>query len=149
MARVQTLEGAVVISCVYFTHRRADGAIRNRRLSQAVELLAQFQQPGEVAVIGGDFNMTTSGDYFQNAQFAEGVCLLDWQEIHDEKTAPKHPVPAVAGRVGRRIDFLFGLEQEISPAPKAVAAGCSGAEKDASTGAHPSDHALVWVDLEL
>ena len=131
------------MACVHFAHMRTAGAMRQRQFECVLDVLAQRGHPADRRFIAGDFNMTRESANMAGAQTPAGWV---WRDLHACRPLATHPLPRrLSFPEGRRIDFLLELARKDSPTPPPKAWGIAG---DQPAPVMPSDHALVWADVE-
>lgn len=137
------------VACVHFSHLRREIDIRANQLEYTLKALAS-QRNRFPCILAGDFNCVPNsfegkvsadlaGD-FNNALPSLGVL------------EPTSPLPSKEDRPGRQIDQIWVLQQNRdlrNLKVNTVDGGLCLEEKDTASGLYPSDHAGVWVDLEM
>ncbi len=139
-------ERVVGCVCVHFSHIGGEQAIRQDQIARSLLFMRDTEGfvPG---ILGGDFNCEWSSREADGAiAFAQVDCVsaLPFLSVLD----PTTPVPTVSGQ-GRQIDQIWCVDGKGEARFAPLSAGLCLNGLDPRTGLHPSDHAGVWVELEI
>lgn len=140
---IQGLRTCVV--CSHFSHIRGEVSIRSRQIDLSfAEALGDSKS--DISVLGGDFNCEPNSEEVELAlsnhvPFNNALSFVGCSDA-------TCPLPPSRTRRNRQIDQVW-VSDSGDGRPKIVDAGVAMNQPVGDSPLFPSDHAAVWVDLEL
>ncbi len=144
--RVVLGDARIRVVCAHFSHVRDERGIRTDQIVETMRSI-QGDELSELAVLGGDFNCEP-GDVEVTAALGKTKFRFVNALLSVGCADPTCPLPPSSRRPGRQIDQIWFESRSLS-GPRCVDAGVAMNQPVAIDGMYPSDHAAVWVELDL
>lgn len=141
------------VACIHLSHIRSEASLRRQQIECVLKSMGQMRQRSP-CLIGGDFNCPPDCAEIEQATAAHLDRYVNaLPALGDGRpTSPGRLRESSSGAPGRQVDQLWVLDEGDEAAGYSVSVIDGGLcldRSDGELGLRPSDHAGVWVDIEL